>query len=223
MDRKKLLKTLFETLDPLEKGYLTVDEIYDSYNTTNKTEIIFRGEKFPVLSINDLLMNFLGYEGGIKKTDQITWKHFLSFYSLLSLTIPKNEFFEFFLRTTWTTTTTSSNGMNDPPLMVMDTIVLNNHSNEISKTSSMNSSLYHTSNSGSPSSISQMKSLSASFDRYSTKSPKVTQRRIIVTHSNDEEEVIDILDELGRTNLDEASMKQTLKAHGVHDIAGIRY
>jgi hypothetical protein len=53
--------------------------------------------------------------------------------------------------------------------------------------------------------------------------PKVVRRRFLVTHSNGEEEIVDIVDELGKTRLQHSEMREMLESHGIRDIVSIQY
>ena len=329
MDRKRLIKALFDTLDTHEQGFVTVDDVRECYQVKPSQTISFRGESFECPLLPDFLRYLLGPND--LRNDEISWLRFYTYYACLSMSIGNNEFYEFVIRNSWhatninpetdgflsdpntvpngggafspghtdclsfsatassvlptdkrpgaisipsyhqkistfspksishcqsitppaivnaakgyspalysptTTASSTSNGVTSPPkysplsnaafLMGIRPEPYKPPTPSIatSKASTTSSSL------SSPSQFNQQQhqfgglSTSVPGGIASMNSPSVAQRRIVVTHSNGEDEIIDIIDELGKTRLDYDSMKEVLTANGIDDIARIRY
>lgn len=137
--------------------------------------------------------------------NKIFWPQFLDFYCYLSLGIDDHDIFEFFLRNSWCidkpttgTVTNMARSPDSPVRMMMNSNV---------GFGSSNSSL------GSPSTT----------PTAAKKGPGHPFRRgMVVTHSDGREEVVEMIDELGKTQIDAQSIISFITSKGVQDVSDIR-
>jgi hypothetical protein len=195
LDRKQLIRSLFETLDFSRKGFLTVQDIQECYNIYPSASICYRGESISRPSVDSLLQDLLGSNYSLK--DRITWSLFSDYYCCLSFGIERNDFFEYIVRHSWHQKQTIPSSVED------ENIAVDRLSDSFGSFRS---------------SVSSASSSSSSFTR---KDIKTIKRRIIVVHYDGREETVDLSDELGRTKLDKESIIKELSIQGIYDIKSI--
>jgi hypothetical protein len=216
-------------LDQSSKGELSIKDIKESYNETSNMKLKFRGAKFDRPSLNELLCSLspsssrshsskhVGYEA-----DNINWNQFLEYYHCLSLGIAKDEFFEFIIRSSWSISSSGSSvgevlcrDVASPATTASASSFDDTASNFSSPGRSMFASSFSSSGSGSPSN-------SSSFNNsHRLNSPKLIERRLVVIHKDRSQETVKIVDELGKTKLDEESLRKELSSLGITDIQKI--
>jgi hypothetical protein len=194
VDRKRLIRSLFETLDFTNKGFLTIQDVKECYNILPSATVSYRGQCFSRPSVNSLLQHLLGADYSPK--DRITWNLFSDYYCCFSFGIERNDFFEFIVRHSWHQKQTVTSNVEDE-----------NNAGLSDSFGSFRSSVSSASS-------------SSSSGRKDTKTAK---RRIMVVHYDGREETVDIFDELGKTKLDTESICRGLNLQGINDIKAIRF
>lgn len=187
VDRKKLVKSAFERLDPIGNESVMTRDIERCYVLPKNTQVlcdyVMRGFE---------LQEFLSYVESRSGSHRIPWSIFLDYYRVVSMCIDDDHYFDFYMRSSW-----EFDG-----------------------------------GKASPTSISFMRGsrelLSPSFSTTSNKS-SISQsaggcikRRVLVIHNNGDEEVVEIVDELGCTRLDGKSLLDALASMGINDVYDIR-
>jgi hypothetical protein len=97
VDRKHLVRAIFDKMDPQGKGYLTSEEIGGCYNLHPSTKLTYRGQSIIRPSLEELL-NYLVGEG---RGCTVEWLSFLDYYRYLSLGVGDDEVFEYLIRNSW--------------------------------------------------------------------------------------------------------------------------
>lgn len=205
-DRKKLVRLLFETLDVLQHGTVTSSQLLHYYQRSNT--ISFRGSTYPSPPFDQLMSMMKGFDFAHRGRDvDISFADFLDYYSYLSLGVADDDFFDFILRSSWNVMSTDIKSFDVPPHLTT------------TFADSLNSS---PGSLRSPSTSSSMSLWMSGDERL--KSPKrAIHRRVMVSHSNDSEEAVDLIDEIGKTQLDPESIYQQVLERGVRDIVRINY
>lgn len=211
-DRKKLVRLLYETLDVFQQGTVLSSQLRTCYVPSDHSHVIkFRGSIYPAPSYEQLLWMIKGTHNGPKDVE-VSFEEFLDYYSNLSITLQDDDFFDFVLRSSWS--------IESKNMKTFDFGDLENKLRHSPFLDSLNSS------SGaslkSPSSSSTPSLWTSGDDRL--KSPKkAIHRRVIVSHSDDSEEAVDLIDEMGKTALDPDSIYRQVLDRGVRDISRINY
>lgn len=103
LDRKRLIRALFDRLDYAERGYVTVQDITRSYLTEHNRHRI-HGQDIEVKKVEDVITYMLSNnpesEGGSRSTS-VSWSCFLSFYRAMSIGVDEDDVFEYLVRNSW--------------------------------------------------------------------------------------------------------------------------
>jgi Ca2+-binding EF-hand superfamily protein len=204
MDRKRLVRAIFDKIDDNKRGFITTDEMSRYYIQDFESRVI-DGIAIEPRSLSEAIA-FMTAGQSDEDQNKIFWPQFLDFYCYLSLGIDDHDIFEYFLRNSWcidkpsatvTTTTNMARSPDSPVRMMMNLNV---------GFGSSQSSL------GSPSTTpTAKKGLGQPF-----------RRGMVVTHSDGREEVVEMIDELGKTQIDAESIISFITSKGVQDVSDIR-
>lgn len=207
MDRKRLVRAIFDKIDDNKRGYITIGEMSRYYVQDFDSRVIDYGVAIEPRPINEIIA-FMTSGQSSEDRNNIFWPQFLGFYCYISLGFDDCDIFEFFLRNSWridkptaaavAPTTLSMACSPDSPVQMM-----------MSSNVGLGSS---SSSLGSPTSPPAIK-----------KGPSQPFRRgMVVTHSDGREEVVEMIDELGKTQIDAQSIISFITSKGVQDVSDIR-
>jgi hypothetical protein len=226
LDRKRLVRAIFDQLDIDQEGKITVDTLR-SHFISDHDQYHIKHFHFESKRIHDIIRfmthGSYGYEQSTHVSHHapdaslvITWTGFLDYYRCLSLGLDDDdEIFEYVVRYAWDFSTHHHPHHGHVRTTHTTTTTINN--NNMPVTQQPHS---QTSSSSSPS----LQSRPYSTNAYSLKGrfASPSRRNVLVIHSNGREEVVEIEDELGKTKLDARSLINNLHGKGVYDISDIR-
>ena len=96
-ERKQIVRQAFNILDKTGDGYVTVEDILQSYDTSTHPNVA-GGRMSPQEAAEELLHNF---EQGQESDGKVTWGEFLDYYKGMSAAIDDDSYFELMMRNAW--------------------------------------------------------------------------------------------------------------------------
>lgn len=230
LDRKRLVRAIFDQLDIDQEGKITVDTLR-SHFVGDHDKYDIKHFHFESKRIHDIIRfmthRSYGYEQSTHVSHHapdaslvITWTGFLDYYRCLSLGLDDDdEIFEYVVRNAWdfsthhhphhghvrtaNPATNTTNTTNNMPFTQQQ------HQQQHSQTSISTSSP-------------QSRPYSTNAHTLKGRFASPSRRNVLVIHSDGREEVVEIEDELGKTKLDARSLINNLHGKGVYDISDIR-
>lgn len=210
--RKKLIRAVFDNLDVDGKGYVSQSLLEDNYRENCAAQGFLKdGCRFEDMWKHMQLVESLARP---VSGDAVSWPAFLDYYRCLSLGIEDDYTFDVAVRQSWTLSRSFSVSTPFTGRSRMGSAHQQRRSPD------------HVAASLSP--LSTTSTSSAAEDlllwkQAAAKSPGSVRRRLLVTHSSGKEEVVEIVDEIGRTKLDSSSLHGALNSMGLSDISDIKW
>ncbi len=210
--RKKLIRAVFDNLDVDGKGYISKALIEENYRADGRIDSKYVGQQGFLQNgclVQDLcthmqLVEALRNSGSRSNSLAISWPAFLDYYRCLSMGIEDDYSFDMIVRQSWSLV----RALSTPSLSASRGVSAQRRSPD---------------NVASPFSPTSSTAELLSWKQSSARSPGSIRRRLLVTHNSGKEEVVEIVDEIGRTKLDEASLFGTLNSMGWSDISDIKW
>lgn len=200
LDRKRLVRAVFDKMDIDNRGYVTEMHIRGFYRCpspvlklpaisgrTVQTAPPLRG----ALEDASEVLDFMYSVDSAMETGRISWSAFLDYYRCISLGLEKTEAFEEFLRSTWFLPGIHS--ARSSPMSVSD--------------------------------LDGRKSITSAGEYLMSKARAVTPItvKVTVTKANGEQEQLDFRDDLGTMRYNLPSMQRSVSRKGVRDIARLSW